>query len=177
MAGKGSVQRGGGNAGSAPAWTPPPMAPGGWDGKETWRRGDGRPGGDGEGDRARDLSPAAGASGGRVVQGAAAPGAECQPPAPGTPYNDRGAVIVSTDPCVIYDPDIERNEMYLKSMTVEDVEKYKGQWIAIADGGVVAHGTDPLRVCGDGNKAGKGDPLMHFVQVNRGFIPFFIPKK
>lgn len=98
-------------------------------------------------------------------------------PAPGTPYNDRGAVIVSTDPCVIYDPDIEKNEGYLRSMTAEDADKYKGQWIAIADGGVVAHGTDPLRVCNEGRKAGKGGPLMHFVQLNRDFIPFFIPKK
>lgn len=177
MAEKGGARQGGGDAGSAPAWTPPPMAPGGGDGKETWRSGDGSPSGRGEGDRAWGLPPAAGDSSGRMVQGAAAPGADCQPPAPGTPYNDRGAVIVSTDPCIIYDPDIERNEMYLKSMTVEDVEKYKGQWIAIADGGVVAHGTDPLRVCGEGNKAGKGDPLMHFVQVHRGFIPFYIPIK
>lgn len=153
MAGKGGGRQGGGGTGGAPAWTPPPMAPGGGDGKEPRRRGDGRPVGRGKGGRARDI-----------------------PPAPGTPYNDRGAVIVSTDPCVIYDPDIERNEMYLESMTAEDVEKYKGQWIAIADGGVVAHGTDPLRVCGEGNKAGKGDPLMHFVQV-RGFIPFYIPIK
>ena len=176
MAGEGNDRRGS-DASGTHAWTLPPMAPGEGDGKEPWRRGDGRPGGRGKGDRARGIPAARGSSGGGAAQGAAAPRAECQPPAPGTPCGDRGAVIVSADPCVIYDPDIERNEMYLKSMTAEEVERYKGQWIAIAGGGVVAHGTDPLRVCGEGSKAGSGYPLMHFVQVHRGLIPTLIAKK
>ncbi len=128
----------------------------------------------GKGGRAWNFPPMSGGRGLEAARSAEAPSADDSPPPPGTPYNDRGAVIISTDPCVIYDPDIEKNEGYLRSMTAEDAERYKGQWIAIADGGVVAHGTDPLSVCGEGHKADKGAPLMYFVQEHRDLIPFFV---
>ena len=84
-------------------------------------------------------------------------------PAPGTPYGSRGAVIVRTDPCVIYDPDAEKNENFLKAMKAEDAEKYKGEWIGVAAGGVVAHGIEYARVYEEARKADKGEPFMHYV--------------
>ena len=84
-------------------------------------------------------------------------------PAPGTPCGDRGAVILRTDPCVIYDPDIVRNDNFLKSMTAEDIERYKGEWIGIAGGGIVAHGKEYTRVHEETCKADKGEPLVHYI--------------
>ena len=84
-------------------------------------------------------------------------------PAPGTPYGNRGAVIISTDPCVIYDPDAEKNNNFLKAMTAEDAEKYNGEWIGVAEGGVVAHGKDYTRVYEEACNADKGEPFMHYV--------------
>ena len=96
-------------------------------------------------------------------------------PAPGTPCGSRGAVVVRTDPCVIYDPDIERNDNFLKAMTAKDMEKYKGEWIGIAGGGIVAHGKEYVRVHEETCRADKGEPLVHYigpteeVPVFRGF--------
>ena len=84
-------------------------------------------------------------------------------PAPGTPCGSRGAVVVRTDPCVIYDPDIERNDSFLKAMTAEDMEKYKGEWIGIAGGGIVAHGKEYVRVHEETCRADKGEPLVHYI--------------
>ena len=84
-------------------------------------------------------------------------------PAPGTPYGSRGAVIVKTDPCVIYDPDAEKNENFLKAMKAEDTERYKGEWIGVAEGSVVAHGRSYTRVYEEACNADKGEPFMHYV--------------
>ena len=84
-------------------------------------------------------------------------------PEPGTPCGNRGAVIVRTDPCVIYDPDAERNENFPRAMKAEDAEKYKGEWIGVAEGGVVAHGKEYTRVYEDACKEDKGEPFMHYV--------------
>ena len=132
MAKEGGDRQGDGDAGGAPSWTPPPMAPSGGDGKKPWYHKD-------------NYYPGV------------------PRPAPGTPYGDRGAVIVRTDPCVIYDPDIERNDNFLKSMTAEDTEKYKGEWIGIAGGGIVAHGKEYMRVHEETCKANKGEPLVHYI--------------
>ena len=72
-------------------------------------------------------------------------------------------MIISTDPCVIYDPDAEKNNNFLKAMTAEDAEKYNGEWIGVAEGGVVAHGKDYTRVYEEACNADKGEPFMHYV--------------
>ncbi len=84
-------------------------------------------------------------------------------PAPGTPYGNHGAVIIRTDPCVIYDPGMGKNNDFLKAMTAEDAEKYNGEWIGVADGVVIAHGEDYMQVYEETCKADKGTPLMHHV--------------
>ena len=84
-------------------------------------------------------------------------------PPPGTPCGNRGATVVRTDPCVIDDPDLEKNDNFIKSMTDEVAEKYKGEWIGVADGRVVAHGKSYGRVHNEACNAGLGSPLIHYV--------------
>ena len=127
----------------------------------------------GRSSRSWHCPPAPEGAGGEDAAGAEEPRAEGRPPAPGTPYNDRGAVIVSTDPCVIYDPDVAKNDVFLRTVDVKELEKYMGEWIAIAGGGIVAHGKDPKRVHEEAYDAGKGEPLMHYIATESEGMPFY----
>ncbi len=62
---------------------------------------------------------------------------------------------------------------FLESMTSEEVERYAGQWIAVASGEIVAHGKDPRRVHDDGRKADKGDPFMEYIYAGPEEVPFY----
>ena len=84
-------------------------------------------------------------------------------PPPGTPCGKHGAIVLRTDPCVIYDPGMGKNEDFVRSMSAEDAEKYKGEWIGLADGRVVAHGKRYGRVYDETCKADLGSPLIHYV--------------
>ena len=45
-----------------------------------------------------------------------------------------------------------------ESMTDEEFEKYRGEWVAVAGGEIVAHGKDPLRVVRQGAAAARACP-------------------
>ena len=51
-----------------------------------------------------------------------------------------------------------KNLAFLNAMKPEEAQKYMGEWIAVADGEIVAHGRDPGQVCDAAWEAGKGLP-------------------
>ena len=75
-------------------------------------------------------------------------------------------------PGVRIDNDIVKNLEFLRSMRPEEFEKYRGEWLAVAGGGIVAHGKDPRRVHQDGWKAGKGEPFMEYVYAGPEELPY-----
>ena len=58
-----------------------------------------------------------------------------------------------------------------ESMTDEEFEKYRGEWVAVAGGEIVAHGKDPLRVVRQGAAAGKGVPYMRYFYASASEVP------
>ena len=58
-----------------------------------------------------------------------------------------------------------------ESMTAEEFEKYRGEWVAVAGGEIVAHGKDPLRVVRQGSAAGKGVPYMRYFYASASEVP------
>ena len=76
-------------------------------------------------------------------------------------------------PGVWEDPDIAKNEEFLKSLPLEEYEKYRGEWIAVAGGGIVAHGKNPEHVLDEGWKAGKGEVYMEYIYATPEEVPFF----
>ena len=76
-------------------------------------------------------------------------------------------------PGVWEDPDIAKNEEFLKSLPLEEYEKYRGEWIAVAGGGIVAHGKDPERVVEEGRNASKGEIYMEYIYATPEEVPFF----
>ena len=60
-----------------------------------------------------------------------------------------------------------------ESMTAEELDKYRGEWVAVAGGEVVAHGKDPLRTVRQGSAAGKGVPYMRFFYASASDVPLF----
>lgn len=60
-----------------------------------------------------------------------------------------------------------------ESMTAEEFEKYRGEWVAVAGGEIVAHGKDPLRVVRQGSAAGKGVPYMRYFYASASEVPLF----
>lgn len=61
---------------------------------------------------------------------------------------------------------------FFESMSDEEVERYAGQWLAVAHGELVAHGEDPRRVHEEGWKAGKGEPYMRYMYRGPEEVPF-----
>ena len=51
----------------------------------------------------------------------------------------------------------------LGNMPIEEYNKYRGEWVAIVDAKIVAHGKDPRRVNREGYRIGKGLPFMDYV--------------
>lgn len=65
---------------------------------------------------------------------------------------------------------------FVESMTTEEVRRYAGQWIAVANGEIVAHGKDPGQVHEEGCNAGKGNPYMRYMYAGPEEVPFlYIP--
>ena len=58
-----------------------------------------------------------------------------------------------------------------ESMTAEEFEKYRDEWVAVAGGEIVAHGKDPLRVVRQGSAAGKGVPYMRYFYASASEVP------
>ena len=67
----------------------------------------------------------------------------------------------------------EKDLAFLNSMAPEVAEKYAGQWIALVDGKVVAHGEDPEQVCEEARKVDKGEgPLMEYIYAKPEEVPW-----
>ena len=60
----------------------------------------------------------------------------------------------------------------LSKMSVEEYDKYRGEWVAIVDAKIVAHGKDPRRVVQEGRRIGKGVPFMDYVYKDHTEVPF-----
>ena len=60
---------------------------------------------------------------------------------------------------------------FLATMPEEEYKKYGGQWVAVANGEIVAHGKDPRRVHQDGGRAGKGEPFMDYIYAGYAEVP------
>ena len=56
--------------------------------------------------------------------------------------------------------DHTKDREFLANMQEEEFNKYKGEWVAVANAEIVAHGKDPYRVREEGRMAGKGEPLV-----------------
>ena len=66
---------------------------------------------------------------------------------------------------------------FLNAMTPKEAEKYMGEWIAVAGGGIVAHGKDPRKVCQEGRRAGKGSPYIRYIYAKPEEVPWlYVPK-
>ena len=83
-----------------------------------------------------------------------------------------------TQPRTQLDDGPEKDLAFLNSMAPEVAEKYAGQWIALVDGKVVAHGEDPRQVCQEGQKASKGEgPLMEYIYARPEEVPWlYVPR-
>ena len=79
--------------------------------------------------------------------------------------------------CTQIDEGAKKDMEFLNAMTPKEAEKYMGEWIAVAGGGIVAHGEDPAQVCQEGRKAGKGGPYMRYIYAKPEEVPwFYVPK-
>ena len=75
-------------------------------------------------------------------------------------------------PGVRVDHDIVKNLEFLRSMPISEYGKYRGERLAVAGGGIVAHGKDPERVHEEGCNAGRGEPFMQYVYASPEEVPF-----
>lgn len=84
--------------------------------------------------------------------------------------------VVSRDvpegPGVTGDNDIVKNLEFLRALPIKEFEKYMGEWLAVAGGGIVAHGKNAERVLEEGWKAGKGGVFMEYVYASPEEVPF-----
>ena len=74
-------------------------------------------------------------------------------------------------PGVREDPDIAKNEEFPRSLTPEECKKYRGEWIAVAGGELVAHGKNGEHVLDEGWKAGKGEVYMEYIYATLEEVP------
>lgn len=68
--------------------------------------------------------------------------------------------------------DVVKNLEFLRSLPIKEFEKYRGEWLAVAGGGIVAHGKNAERVLEEGWKAGKGEVFMEYVYASPEEVPF-----
>ena len=61
---------------------------------------------------------------------------------------------------------------FLDSLRADGTEPYRGEWVAIYDGRVVAHGKDPELVAGAACKAGVRSPLMEYFFGDPSEVPY-----
>lgn len=67
---------------------------------------------------------------------------------------------------------------FLKSMTPEELEPYKGEWVAVVNKEIVAHGKDPELVHKVACEAGKGEPFMESIYMDYADMPrvYYAPR-
>ena len=79
--------------------------------------------------------------------------------------------------CTQIDENAKKGLEFLNAMTSKEAEKYMGEWIAVAGGGIVAHGEDPEQVCEEGRKAGRGALHMRYIYAKPEEVPWlYVPK-
>lgn len=61
---------------------------------------------------------------------------------------------------------------FLDTLRAERADPYRGEWVAIYDGRIVAHGKDPGQVAGEAHRAGVGSPLMEYFFADPSEVPF-----
>ena len=67
--------------------------------------------------------------------------------------------------------DAEKNYKYIMSLDPDEIERYRGEWVAIACEEIVAHGRDPRRVHTEAYRAGKGIPFMDYIYADASELP------
>ena len=77
---------------------------------------------------------------------------------------------MNLDDLIVGDPD--KDVEFLANMSDEEYNKYRGEWVAVVDAKIVAHGKDPGRVYDEGYRVGKGVPLMEYVYADHTEVPF-----
>lgn len=78
----------------------------------------------------------------------------------------------------LIDENTRLTKEFLETTPGKEFEKYRGEWIAVASGNVVAHGKDPNQVHAEGRNAGRGSPLMEYIYARPEDVPwFYIPPK
>ena len=85
--------------------------------------------------------------------------------------------IVNLEDMIVGDP--HKDMRVLGNMPIEEYNKYRGEWVAIVDAKIVAHGKDPRRVNREGYRIGKGLPFMDYVYKDDTEVPlaYARPKK
>ena len=78
--------------------------------------------------------------------------------------------FVNPEDMIVGDP--HKDMELLAKMSVEEYDKYRGEWVAIVDAKIVAHGKDPERVHDEGYRIGKGVPYMDYVYKDHTEVPF-----
>ena len=61
---------------------------------------------------------------------------------------------------------------FLRGMSAEQAKPYLGEWVAINDGKIVAHGKDPEQVVGEAWKSGVRSPLMKRFYSDPSEVPY-----
>ena len=62
---------------------------------------------------------------------------------------------------------------FLYSLTPDQIDPYRGEWVAISNGRIVAHGKDPGRVVDEAWKSGAKSPLMERIYADQSEVPLF----
>ena len=79
---------------------------------------------------------------------------------------------VPEGPGVTAADDAVKNLEFLRSLPIREFEKYMGEWIAVAGGGIVAHGKNPEIVLDKGWEAGKGEVYIEYIYASPEEVPF-----
>ena len=80
--------------------------------------------------------------------------------------------------CRPTDEGTEKTVEFMNAMTPEVAHKYRGEWIAVASGEIVAHDEDPRQVCQKARKAGKGAIFVDYIYAKPEEVPWlYVPKQ
>ena len=81
--------------------------------------------------------------------------------------------------CTPTDEGTEKTVEFMNAMTLEVAQKYMGQWIAVANGEIVAHGEEPRQVYQEARNAGKGTTiLVDYIYAKPEEVPWlYVPKQ
>ena len=61
---------------------------------------------------------------------------------------------------------------FLRSLTAEQIRPYRGEWVAINDGKIVAHGKDGGKVIDEAWRSGVKSPLMERFCGDPSEVPY-----